>query len=422
MKLHRLLTRAPSVALAFSRRPLAGLLVLAALTGPFCENAKAAAYTFTNIADTSGIFPPSGVIASGLGTAPLSINNSGTVAFSSRLTLGGNGVFRGNGGPLTNIALSSDPIFLGVGGASINAAGTVAFAALLETGGEGVFTGNGGAATPIALTSELNALIVGNPVINDAGTVGFQVTFTDSSRGILTRNGGSTATIALESGPIFSSLGGNLSINSAGTVAFVGGLDSGPGQGGAFTGSGGSTTTIVFGEFPGTTVSINDAGRVAFPLGGAIFSGNGGSTTTIADTSGPFSQLGFNPSINNLGTVAFWAALDGGSGSGVYVGPDPLADKVIRTGDSLFGGSVSRLSMVNGGDLFGNVDINDLGQVAFHYELVNGRQGIAVATPVVPEPGVTICALLGALLLGTPRRRHSASPRNHQSQHEYGID
>ena len=178
------------------RCPLACLFFLAVIAGPFSDTAGAAAYTFTNIADTDGIFAPTTQFVSGLGTAPLSISNTGTVAFSSLLKAGGNGVFAGNGGPVQSIALSSDPVFLGVGGASINSAGTVAFRGIFDAGGEGVFTGSGGPVTAIALSSEATFSSFGNPVISDAGTVGFQVNLVGGSRSILTRTGGSTTTIA----------------------------------------------------------------------------------------------------------------------------------------------------------------------------------------------------------------------------------
>jgi hypothetical protein len=47
-----------------------------------------------------------------------------------------------------------------------------------------------------------------------------------------------------------------------------------------------------------------------------IFTGRGGPLTTVVDTSGAFSDLG-DPSINDAGRVAFWAALDAG-GQGVF--------------------------------------------------------------------------------------------------------
>ena len=242
---------------------LCGILAAFASLCPLSEKARAAAYTFTNIADTNGVFAPTTMNAAGLGDTALSLNNAGMVTFTTRLEAGGGGVFVGSGGPVQSIALTSGPVFNGVLGSSINSAGTVAFTGTLESGVRGVFTSSGGQITTIALNSEPTFSSFGGPAINDAGTIGFRVTFTDGSRGILTRASGSTATIAAESGPLFSSVAGNLSINSAGTVAFLGGLENG--QGGFFTGSGSPPTTIATGNFSGIGVSsINDAGAVTF--------------------------------------------------------------------------------------------------------------------------------------------------------------
>ena len=66
-----------------------------------------------------------------------------------------------------------------------------------------------------------------------------------------------------------------------------------------------------------------------------------GPLTTIADASGAYCVLG-NPSTNNRGTVAFVAILDTGD-SGVFTGPNPVADKVIGTGDFLAGAMVTEV-------------------------------------------------------------------------------
>src|SRR3990172_5905431 len=108
------------------------------------------------------------------------------------------------------------------------------------------------------------------------------------------------------------------SINDSGIVAFSRHIFS-PG---IFTGSGGPITTIAddSGPFSGdfSTPDINSSGTVAFKAnldssGQGIFTGSGGQITTIADSSGPFSDFnafsGPRPSINDSGTVAFFATL-----------------------------------------------------------------------------------------------------------------
>ena len=80
--------------------------------------------------------------------------------------------------------------------------------------------------------------------------------------------------------------------------------------------------------------------------------------------------------------MAFTALLDAGDDErGIFTGADPLADKVIRVGDPLFGSTISELFSLN-------ESLNDSGQIAFFYSLSDGRFGIARADPlVIPEPG-----------------------------------
>ena len=143
MKLHRLiLSESPSTD-SFLRPWLIAILFLATLIGPLAGNSFAAAYTFTRIA-TDANFAYTTPTTDGL--LGLSLNNSGTVAFSTILIGGGSGVFTGNGGHNTPIALSSSPLFNALFlPPSINSAGTVAFIATLDGGGSGIFTGTGGA-------------------------------------------------------------------------------------------------------------------------------------------------------------------------------------------------------------------------------------------------------------------------------------
>jgi hypothetical protein len=86
----------------------------------------------------------------------------------------------------------------------------------------------------------------------------------------------------------------------------------------------------------------------------------------------------YDVGINNIGDVAFLAQL-APSTFGILTGPDPVADKVIRDGDTLFGSTVTDLFFNTGPEFDGP---NDAGQIAFRYSLANGRSGIALATPI----------------------------------------
>ncbi len=283
-------------------------------------------------------------------------------------------------------------------GVSINHGGQVAFFASLDAGGSGIFTSSPGgpAITTIVDTNGPVSSFAGGgggPSINDSGTVAFVAGLDAGGAAILTGNGGPLTTIADSSGPgSFSQiLGVHPSINNGGTVAFLANFNSGTGvERGVFTSSGGPASLIVDGRGPlsGNSFSsppaINDHGQVAYRAQfdtaqgeRGIFVGGG---TTIADSGGPFSgSFSSKPGINNHGEVAFSAALDAG-GSGVFTGPDPVADKVIRTGDSLFGSTVATLGFWG--------ELNDNGDIPFSYGLANGSFGVAVAQrlPNVPVP------------------------------------
>jgi hypothetical protein len=80
---------------------------------------------------------------------------------------------------------------------------------------------------------------------------------------------------------------------------------------------------------------------------------------------------------------------------GIFIGPN--AEKVIASGDALFGSTVFALVMSNDLSLTSH-SLNDAGQIAFRYVLANGRSGIALATPI-PEPSAAALLLIGALFL-----------------------
>jgi hypothetical protein len=96
--------------------------------------------------------------------------------------------------------------------------------------------------------------------------------------------------------------------------------------------------------------------------------------TTIADSSGLFSGF-WSPALNDEGTVAFSASLDTGE-IGIFTGPDPIANKVIATGDTLFGSTVTSLQFFNQG-------LNNLNQLTFSAAFADGGSGIFRADPVL---------------------------------------
>ena len=137
------------------------------------------------IADESGPFL-------GFGDGP-TINDAGLVAFRACISPpcfagGGEGLFLGNGGPVTTVVDSSGP-FESFLGPSINDLAQTAFRAELDSGGEGLFGGPDPVADRILLFGDaLDGGIVDDieffRALNDGGSVAFLARFTDGREGI----------------------------------------------------------------------------------------------------------------------------------------------------------------------------------------------------------------------------------------------
>ena len=363
-----------------------------------------------------------------------SINDSGAVAFQASLTAGGNAVFTGSGGPLTTIVNSNGGVFntFSLGAQPmINNSGTVAFFGQLNPGAagnpsstsatNGIFTGNGTTITTIALADGSTYSSVSFiPSINNTGVVAFQAGLAAGGQGIFTGNGTTTNTIITTSTNVL----GNPDINDAGTVAYWErmGTFPGPFTFGVFSSDGTTTTTIAqtgsgFFLFGSGTASpkINDDGTVAFTavsLGlQGIDTGSGGPLTDIVDSSGPFS-ISFatsNFSLNDSGELAFISNLKAG-GTGIFTGPDPVNDKVIETGDPLFGSTVANVAFHTNLNFSSSNDggLNDNGALAFWATLSDGRQVVVVATPetvTVPEPSTLFLIGFGLPGFGLLRKK-----------------
>jgi hypothetical protein len=359
-----------------------GVLPVSLITLP--DRTQAAPYIFTQIAETGGQFTILG--------SPPTLNDSGSVAFRGVTSTGAEGMFVSSGGLITTIASATPPSSGFERNPAINNAGTVAFGGLL--GGEfGVFTGSGGPITTVASTGGFFTQFESPPSINNLGTVAFNAQHVEngmSQWGIFTSSGGATTPITNTSGS-FSGFSFP-SINTSGSVSFWASLDAG-GEG-IFVSNGSSIIPIAETGGPLTRFylvsSMNDSGTVTFRAntaggGQTLFMGNGSSLIPIVDTTGSFS--GFNEqAINNRGTVVFQGFLDAG-GEGIFTGPDPALNKIIGTGDLLFGSTVLGASIWPGA-------INNRGEVAFRAVLANGTEGIYLASP---EPSTPVCSAAQAV-------------------------
>lgn len=281
------------------------------------------------------------------------INNNGTVLFFGERDDGSAGLFTSSGGSITTIADDSG-LFSSFGpfgfpfGSTINDRGVVAFAASLDSGGQGIFTGSGSAVTAIGDTSSIFSSFVSDAFINNSGSVAFAANLSAGGEGIFTSSGNGFTTIVDSSG-IFDSFG-SPAINDSGTSVFTAFLDSGE-------------------------------------LG--LYKSDDGVITPIVNSNESFTGFG-DPAINNDGSIAFLGFLDD-SREGIFTGANPVSDKVIASGDTLFGKTVTGLSFFNRG-------LNNSNQIAFSARFDDGSNGIFRADPTaVPEPA----SILGMLAVGT---------------------
>jgi hypothetical protein len=344
------------------------------------------------------------------------INSPGDIAFKAgRLAPDGfntiPGIYRANAdGTLTTIA--EDPRrFVTIGfNPSINDSGQVSFAARLDGGNkpdtEAIFRGDGSKKlTTIASTADEFNFFGFDTSISNSGEVAFKAELDeefDFVEGLFSGSGGkksgvtthylNSTNVTLDGQPVrFVGNDSRPSINNVGDIAFEESIQPNF-DSGIFVGREGTFQTIAAPDpnvFVGVPV-LNDGGTAAFERSffdettqefvTEIVTGSGDTLTTVADTRGEFAFFGFRPpSINNRGDVAFHATLDDGT-AGIFVGPDPVADRVIATGDTLDGETVTSLTFCEEG-------LNDSGQLAFTAffedpETFETRVAVYRATPV----------------------------------------
>jgi hypothetical protein len=347
------------------------LALVVALASP----ASAQAYTFTKVADSStDNFDP---FSFGCATT----NSRGDVAFrAGRLAEDGfntiPGIYRVNAdGSLTTIAENEKRFgFIGRN-PSMNDLGEVSFAARIDEGKkpdtESILRGAGKKPTTIASTADEFNFFGFDTSISNSGEVAFKAELDQEfgfDEGLFSGRGRDVTTHYLASTSDFDGNDSRPSINNVGQIGFDESVNF---DSGIFAGREGVFTTIAAPD-PDVFVQepvLNDSGTAAFQRSffdeaaqefvEEIATGNGGPLTTVVDTRGGFASFGFRPpSLNNVGVVAFHATLDDFSTSGIFVGPDPVTDRVIATGDTLDGATVQNLTFCEEG-------LNDSGDLAF---------------------------------------------------------
>jgi hypothetical protein len=316
-----------------------------------------------------------------------SINASGTVAYIREAADGVKGVYTRGYGTETRIADSSGP-FLDFSGVRIDASGRVCFQATLDAGGSGIYAGKSGSLETIAETGATYRVLDSGPAMNNAGAVAFRATLADGSRAIRLHRNGVTTTIADSTG-VFQNFSATPALNESGTVAFAATFDAG--GSGVFTSKGQSLTTLAVttpDRIAWTDPSINAAGAVVsmvFREDGVVemVRFDGGSEEVIVASGDFFTSFG-RPLINASGKIAFTAYRDG-VGTGIYTGSNPGPDTVLRDDARLFDSHLYQVYL-------STQALNDSGQIAFFYELEDGRSGIAVVGRLPRRP---VLSLLG---------------------------
>lgn len=318
------------------------------------------------------------------------INNFGIVGFKAELDRGGDAVYSSDGKTTFTIADTKSNFSYIRDDVSINDAGTVAFIASQNRQNPqtlGVYTSDGKSLKTIITTPTTDENGMGFRAnsfeeisINNAGIVGIIESISSRAEVVFTSDGSNTKQISDTSTPLYR----GLQISDRGNVVFsydVLGIYTGDIKTSTpiATASGFTDGKIDFVSSP----SLNNTDTFTYVRGSADTAKNeaieskvqlkkGNITTTVADTKGDFNSFG-TTSVNDRGTVAFIANLDAG-GKGIFTGNNPKTDKVIATGDSLFGYTVVDLDFASEG-------LNNFGQITFVAKLANNTQVIVRANP-----------------------------------------
>jgi hypothetical protein len=408
-----------------------------------------AAPTTVVISKTGDAAPDGNGLMFGLSVIP-AVNDVGQVAFSASQSgttpQSQTGMFRGSGGPVTQIARAGSAVPGGDGtfgtfflGPAINNIGQVSFTSDIigptnPDSDRGIFRGDGNSLITIARNTQVvpggNGTIVSLPfenVINDAGQVAFYALLGGTSGGVndnraLYRGSGGALTQMARKGQIITGVGGIgefqsfMSMNQAGDCSFVAdlvGTAGGTGDNQGIFRSNGTTITQIarkggalpvgggsFNSF-GSPV-LNDLGQVTFrgflagtPNGAnddsGIFRNTGGAIVQIArenqaapDGNGAISFM-FLPAQNNVGQSAFTVSYRNSAGGAA----DDTA--LLRgSGGALVQVAREGQSVPGGNGKFGTLDsfgqtdfgLNDQGQVAFLANLTNTAGGTSDDTAI----------------------------------------
>lgn len=205
-----------------------------------------------------------------IGVGAPAINDSGTVAFSSVLSVGGFpggvSIFTGQGGDLSTVLSTSGSDFADFGNVAINEAEKIVVSGKRSDGSLGIFTVRRAPKTIVDTNTHPEFIGFGDPVINDGGTIA-DVAILDNGVQIISGKAGAIIARNDPSGPAFANAE-HPSINNHGAVAFYAfpNLDPNEPTGIFLEVSGGNAVIPVIrpgDALFGSTVSAVDLGRFA---------------------------------------------------------------------------------------------------------------------------------------------------------------
>ncbi len=391
-------------------RRVSGAIALSlAMSMLAATQALAGSFSLTKITDTQSDF-------TSISNKGAAINDNGTIAFIASPKVEELGIYTSSDSKITEIinqsrlaslydlGLNPGLIFSFESVENINNKGSVAFIATQSNGGGAVdkriFSSQDGSFTtrakvsyngrygPVTLIADLNNQ-------DELGYLNINRSFSSSgpygtTTLVLTKDNQPDVTIASASinpsspaNTPFSSIDA-FAFNNVGEVTFA--ATRSDRTAAIFTQHDDGPTSIV--ETNASALATNDKGDLVLSSGDAIrsFDRTTSTLSTIADPTNSSLKAFSNLAINNNNKVAFTATLKSGE-KGIFTGADPVADKVIATGDSLAGSTVTNLSFLRSG-------LNNNNQIAFSVQLADGTQGIFRAEPVTqtpsPQPGPSV--------------------------------
>lgn len=352
-----------------------------------------------------------GIRLSDFGSFPTSelpaLNNAGQTAFWA---LSGNvpGIYRSDQpnsvvqlAGAGDLAPDGNGSFANFSDPALNQAGQVAFFATVRdtTGGStdnnGLYLGDGTADILQIVRKGQTAPdgngsfeMFANHALNDAGQTVFWSELADTLGGVEAREGifladgeGSLVPIARGGDPPPDANGSFIglewpALNNSGQVAFLGDLS------GTSDGEG-DNRGIFLGSGPGDFTQIARKGEQV-PGGNGTFFDFG---STVSGSRGV--------ALNNVGQTAFLGELSGTSGGSsdnqaLYLHDEVHGlTEVARLGDAYLGSNISSLGFATGHGHHGDErsGLNDIGQIAYSFELADGRSGIAIAQVLPDVPG-----------------------------------